>query len=389
MPRQRLQPGEHGRITEWCGRGRYFAATYVRDSDGRRRRVERSSSKSIEDARRILQRHLANRRAPLSGQAVTARTSLSELFELWIETKELVDGVSEQTAQAYRDVWKVHGAQQLGALRVIEMPTSHADARLQQVGSATQAKRLRMILSGMYGLAVRYDVLAVNPIRESRTVKTERKPARAATSAEFDRVRAAVRTYTNRKAPGPRPGRLLAAFVELMAATGARPNEVLALRWSDVDLLADPPTVTITGTLIDHGRIPGKPLHRQDARKGDAPPHTVLLPRFGVEALTALVAESGMDGPVFANRTGGWMSLTNMRRSLRAALPADLSWMTPHSLRRTVATVVRDARGPAEAQQQLSHAKLATTEAHYLQRQTRGPDVRAVLDKYAGGDSGD
>lgn len=117
--------------------------------------------------------------------------------------------------------------------------------------------------------------------------------------------------------------------------------------------------------------------------------HTVLLPRFGAEALTALVAESGMDGPVFANRTGAWMSLANMRRSLRAALPADLSWMTPHSLRRTVATVVRDARGPAQAQQQLSHAKLATTEAHYLQRQTRGPDVRAVPDKYADGDSGD
>jgi integrase len=202
-------------------------------------------------------------------------------------------------------------------------------------------------------------------------------------------VRAAVRTYTNRKGYGPRRGRLLAAFVELLAATGARPNEVLALRWRDVDLLADPPTATITGTLIDHGRIPGKPLHRQDARKGDAPPHTVLLPRFGVEALTALVAESGMDGPVFANRTGSWMSLCNMRRSLRAALPADLSWMTPHSLRRTVATVVRDARWPAQAQQQLCHAKLATTDAHYLQRQTRGPDVRAVLDKYAGGDSGD
>jgi integrase len=325
----------------------------------------------------------------LSEQAVTERTSLSELFEIWIETKELVDGVSEQTVQAYREVWRVHGAQQLGALRVTEMPTSHADARLQQMGPRTQAMRLRMILSGMYGLAVRYDVLTVNPIREARTVKTERKPPRAATQAEFERVRAAVRIYTNRKAPGPRPGRLLAAFVELLAATGARPNEVLALRWSDVDLLADPPTVTITGTPIDHGRIPGKPLHRQDARKGDAPPHTVLLPRFGVEALTALVAESGMDGPVFANRTGGWMSLCNMRRSLRAALPADLSWVTPHSLRRTVATVVRDARGPAQAQQQLSHAKLATTEAHYLQRQTRGPDVRAVLDKYAGGDCGD
>ena len=73
------------------------------------------------------------------------------------------------------------------------------------------------------------------------------------------------------------------------------------------------------------------------------------------------------------DRDGGWMSLANMRRALRAALPDDLAWVTPHSFRRTVASVVRDAHGPASAQQQLSHAKLATTEAHYLQRQTSGP----------------
>jgi hypothetical protein len=52
-------------------------------------------------------------------------------------------------------------------------------------------------------------------------------------------------------------------------------------------------------------------------------------------------------------------------------------------------TRIRMSVLPAQAQQELFHAKLATTEAHYLQRQTRGPDVRAVLDKYAGGDSGD
>jgi integrase len=72
-------------------------------------------------------------------------------------------------------------------------------------------------------------------------------------------------------------------------------------------------------------------------------------------------------------------------RSLRAALPEDLSWVTPHSFRRTVATMVRDAHGPALAQQQLSHATLATTEAHYLQRNTRGPDVRDALERYADG----
>jgi hypothetical protein len=34
----------------------------------------------------------------------------------------------------------------------------------------------------------------------------------------------------------------------------------------------------------------------------------------------------------------------------------------------------------------LSHAKLATTEAHYLQRQTSGPDVQATLDRFADGE---
>jgi hypothetical protein len=104
------------------------------------------------------------------------------------------------------------------------------------------------------------------------------------------------------------------------------------------------------------------------------------------EALTTLIADTGgLQGPVFVNRDGGWISLANMRRALRAALPTDLAWVTPHSFRRTVATVVRDAHGPAAAQQQLSHAKLATTEAHYLQRQTSGPDVRETLDRYAAG----
>jgi integrase len=137
--------------------------------------------------------------------------------------------------------------------------------------------------------------------------------------------------------------------------------------------------------LVDHQRIAGKPLHRQEARKGDAPAHTVVLPRFGVEALTTLLGETGPDGPVFVSRDGGWMSLANLRRALRAALSEDLRWVTPHSFRRTAATVVRDDLGPALAQQQLSHSKLSTTETHYLQRHTHGPDVRNTLDRFAAG----
>ncbi|TDZ82020.1 site-specific tyrosine recombinase XerC [Mycobacteroides salmoniphilum] len=197
---------------------------------------------------------------------------------------------------------------------------------------------------------------------------------------------------------------MLAAFVELLAATGARPGEVLAIRWCEVDLLGDPPTVTVNGTVMDHDRVPCRPIHRQDFRKGNAPPITVLLPKFGVEVLTALVSvtvDVTPDATVLTNRGGGLVSLSNIRSALREALTPHeaLRWVTPHSFRRSVATAVREGLGIEAAQQQLGHAEMATTEQHYAeqhyaeqhyaeqhyaQRRTTGPDARAVLDKWAG-----
>lgn len=388
MPRQRLAPGEHGKITDTHRDETYFARTYVRLHSGKLREREASSHKSAEDARRELKRRIAAELA--AGEptgAINGRTTLSELFSVWIAAKVAEDGVKEQTAAQYRDVWRLHGEQQLGALRITELTTSRADAHLKGLtaGAAT-ASKLRIILAGMFGLAARFDVVRSNPVREVRGIRSQSKPARALTAMEFERVRRAVELFSSRKGPGPRRAPLLAAYVELLAATGARASEVLAIQWDRVDLLGDPPNVTITGTLIDHGKIPGTPLHRQETRKAGAPSHTVTLPAFGVKVLTELYAVTGPGGPVLANRDGGWVSASNIASSLREALAPyeDLRWVTPHSFRRSVATVVRDGMGVEAAQQQLSHAQLATTESHYVQRVTSGPDTRAVLDRWAG-----
>src|SRR5690349_4592913 len=104
MPRQRMAPGEHGKIAERSHGGKHYATTYVRDPDGKRRRVERSSDKSAEDARRVLQRHLKDRRAPIARQEITDKTTLSELFEVWVLAKANEDAVSPQTVDQYRQV---------------------------------------------------------------------------------------------------------------------------------------------------------------------------------------------------------------------------------------------------------------------------------------------
>ncbi|WP_278262735.1 tyrosine-type recombinase/integrase [Nocardia sp. AG03] len=395
MPRQRMAPGEWGEIKPKKPRkgqeGLHIAHCYVRDDDGRRREVEKSSPKSWEDARRKVLRELQSRQTPVSSTAlVTDKTTLSELFEVWLGTKTKIKG---QSATQYRRGWKRNADTQIGARRIREFPTSRAEAHLKQITdrSASAGKQLRTILVGMFALAVRYDVLTVNPIRETAAVQVKKAEARAATPAEFVTIRAAIRDYCDRpRRNGPKPGRLLPAVVDVLAATGCRPNELLAVYWHEVDLLADPPTLTLTGTVIDHGQeedADGNPLpvHRQDERKGGAPPHTLILPAGAVAALTEMVGQSGDEGQVFANRDGGWMSLANLRRSLRAALPEELNWVTPYSFRRTVGTVVDAELGLAAAQHQLSHARQSTTEQHYVERRTVGPDVRAALDRFASG----
>ncbi|MCX4097612.1 tyrosine-type recombinase/integrase [Nocardia sp. alder85J] len=391
MPRERMRPGEWGKIkVRETGPGKFTAVTYIRDQDGKRREVERSG-RSEEDARRNLLRELRSRSTPISSVAlVTDKTTLSELFSAWLATKGKLKG---QSATQYRRGWKRNAEEQIGALRIREFPTSRGEAHLNLITerSASAGKQLRTILVGMFGLAVRYDVIPVNPIRETETVKVRKADARAATPAEFAAIRAAIREFCDRpRRNGPKPGRLLPVVVEVLGSTGCRPNELLAARWFEVDLLADPPTLTLTGTIIDHGQAEDQdgnplPVHRQDERKGGAPPHRLVLPKLAVAALTEMVGQSGEYGQVFANRNGGWMSLANLRRAMRDALPEELKWVTPYSFRRTVATVVTGELGLAEAQHQLSHARQSTTEQHYVERQTQGPDVRAVLDRFASG----
>lgn len=386
IPRQRLAPGEHGKITNSSHGGIHYATTYVRLHTGQLRERVASSSKSAEDARRVLKRRIQIEldTGTTTDGALSHKATLSKLFEVWIAAKLSEDGIKDQTASGYRDTWRRHAEQQIGALRIAELSTSRADAYLKMLSPWVGAN-LRVILTGMFNLAARFDAVRTNPIRETRTAKPQTVDAKALTTLEFEEVRQAVKAFCDRKGPGPRRAPMLPAYVELLAATGARPGEVLGLRWEDVDLLADPPTITITGTVIDHGRAAGAPLHRQEARKLDAPAHTVTLPAFGVQVLTELFSVTGPAGPVLTNRGGGLVSPSNIRSSLREALVAHehLQWVTPKSFRKTTATVVRDGLGVEAAQRQLSHKQLATTEKHYVQRVTSGPDARDVLDRWA------
>jgi integrase len=170
---------------------------------------------------------------------------------------------------------------------------------------------------------------------------------------------------------------------DLLAATGARIGELFALRWSDIALGEDggKTTVTIRGTLT---MIKGQGLVRQDHPKTASGWRTITLPDFAADLLHqyAEQRQPSPDDPVFPSHSGTFRSPNNFRRQWRDAIQGTgYEWVTPHSFRRTVATLVDRELSTEDAAAQLGHSGTNVTRQHYIAKAHQAPDLSDVLQK--------
>jgi integrase len=169
-------------------------------------------------------------------------------------------------------------------------------------------------------------------------------------------------------------------IVDTMLGTGVRIGECLAPREEDLDLDAEVPTLTVTGTVVRAN----SQLIRQPKPKSGSSRRTITLPDFVVTALREaleLGLDGGEDGLVFPSTRGTSRSPGRVRDQLREARGGTGVNVTPHDFRRTVATQVARGTTLAHATALLGHADEATTARHYVQRIHVAPDVRAIIDQ--------
>lgn len=243
-----------------CG---FRARTLYRDSDGRTRAVERTG-KTRGAAQRALAAAIRDRTHASDTQTVTTQTRFEVVAEHWFAG--LADaGRSPSTLQAYRDRLDNQVLPALGRLRLNELSVGLIDRHLLGVkasnGNAV-AKQTKSVLSGICGLATRYDALASNPCRDVSRISTKTK--RAPKSMTAGEVKAFLAWLAN----DPKAQKQdLSDLVTLMVATGLRIGEALALTWGAVDL--DRGTVAVRGTVL---RIKGQGLVLKPSPKTMAGP---------------------------------------------------------------------------------------------------------------------
>jgi integrase len=155
------------------------------------------------------------------------------------------------------------------------------------------------------------------------------------------------------------------------------------LRWSDVDLDGDLPTLTVSGTIKTET---GRGTYRKSTPKSDASRRTVVLPRFAAELLRVRrqFATPKENNAVFATRNGSWHQVVNVERRWRQIRKdTGFEWVTPHTFRKTVATLVSEATTSELASLQLGHSSSQVTRDHYIAKPPVSADLSEVLDRLA------
>lgn len=384
MPRPRLELGTLGEISvEDLGGGKFRARARFRDFTGKTRQIE-SRGQSRSAARTALaKKH--DKLTDASGVELAGSTLIRSLADAWLSEVESSQR-TRQTVEQYRWLVEHKIVPAMGELSIAEVTVSRATNVLNTIIVETPGlgRLCKVVLTGMFDMAVRHDARRTSPIRQVKISTPRKKPVRALSVEEVRTLRRGIHAWqTDENAPAGRsrcPD--LLDVVDVMLGTGLRIGEVLALRWSDIDL-GEHPKLTVSATLV---RTNEAGLFRQAHTKTSSGYRTLSLPRFVTEVLLrrSVVEVPTEVGVVFPSSAGTLWDPHNLRRALRDALKSieGFEWVTPHVFRKSVATLI-DAEATLEAAAAiLGHSGTSVTSAHYIAKAAIAPDMSSILEQF-------
>lgn len=382
--RPRLQPGEWGEISfTKLGPKRVRARAKFCDHDGNKRDMNALGS-SQNDAKRSLVARFAPTYMRDGGEGISASMKINDLFETWkseVESQRDIPGVSnrtETTLVKYYRAYNSYARKSVGNLTIGQITVSRLDGLISDLITTrklSNARDTRIVLKQMFDLAVRHDARMDNPVERTRTVPKRKLDPRALSVPQVLAIRQAVREWDAKVKPGPKSGYALNDVFEMLFM-GLRIGEALGIRWEDVDFDyavegVSGVGVTVSGTTTGEG----PKLLRQNKPKTPASFRKIMVTQSAADMLRRKFEGSKKSGPVFVTRNGTLVSSNNARRSWRAVRSEmDFAeFITPHTFRRTAATLIEREYGSVVAARFLGHTNDSVTREHYIERAAAAP----------------
>jgi integrase len=318
----------------------------ARTGTGKRRTVYGKTKQEVQEKLRRLHNDAA---AGIGADAATM--TVGQWLTRWLEMVKPT--IEPGTYDPYERHVRLHLVPHVGGIKLTAFRKNHIHglyAALATLGmSAAMRNKVAATLTAALNTAVRNDVIPANPaagVRKPKAQKNEMQPL------DPDQVTAFL--------DAARADRLFALYLVALD-TGARPGELLALTWPDVDLDAGHLTITKSLEFL-RGALRVKDTKTPRSRR------RVDLSAAAVAALgehrRAMLAEGHIAGPVFCNTEGGYLRPPHLiTRSFKPILKrAGLPDVRLYDLRHTCATLLLLADVPAKiVSERLGHTSITLT----------------------------
>jgi integrase len=329
--------------------------------------------------------------------------TFGELLADFMKQKKPILAVS--TFERYELYGRVYLSAAFGPVKVRDLRQGHlleAYAKWSATGSAGRplsgrsVRHLHDLARCVLNFGIRRDLVTRNvaaQIAPQDLPKAPKPEPNALDEAETARLLEAARNPSPRavRNGGPTAEPWFAAAVAFAVYTGARRGEVLALRWSDLDLKGH--TVTIRHSLA---RTQSLGLFLKEPKNGKS--RTIALPAPLVTILEQhwdkqqqgrdfLGAGYKDDGLVFARPDGSLVNPRNFgTRVIELAERAKVKPITLHCLRDTHASLLAKNNVPIDVvSKRLGHADIRVTAERYLHvYQERDAQAASTLDSLVG-----
>ncbi|MDN5896652.1 MAG: N-terminal phage integrase SAM-like domain-containing protein, partial [Nocardioides sp.] len=199
MARPRTPIGTFGEIYyEKAPGGRFRAFARFRDHDGVLRRIQATAA-SQQSAARKLKELLAERVEQTVGHGeLSGSSSFRHLVDVWLADLDLERKVAPSTRALYERNMEKLVLPAFANYTIREITVRKVDQFIKTLAAAksySTAKQARTVLSLALGLAVRYDAIPRNPVRD--TVRLQKPPsqAMALTADQVQAIRDGARTW--------------------------------------------------------------------------------------------------------------------------------------------------------------------------------------------------
>jgi integrase len=245
------------------GAGWYFVVDLPRGPDGRRRQRKRRGfprKRAAEEAMRRTLGLLDRGQDPFGDQVEFGTYMVG-----WMNHHSAF--VAPSTMRRYRQLVELHLVPALGSMRLARVTPAHVQRTLDEIDRAPRTvQQARAVLSRAMKQAVEWGLIPSSPVAVSRAPRAE-NPELDVPDSSTTRELIAASVGTQWELP-----------VLLAAVTGARRGEVLAIRWSDVDIARRRAQIARSLSWTSDGFNFKEPKTRRSRRE-------VALPAFAADRL--------------------------------------------------------------------------------------------------------